>query len=483
MRYIVKFFPEIIIKSKPVRKQFVKQLRGSLRSVCRLISEDIAVNNEWDFISIDAPNLTDEQQAQLVEQLKCSAGVSFFLEVESCPFETLQDVVDRAVELYSDELQDKTFVVRCKRTGQHEFTSHDAERYIGGGLLQHTNASGVKLKGADVTINIEIKKQIAYLVRRRHEGIGGFPIASLGSVLSLISGGYDSPVASYLTMRRGLSTHYCFFNLGGRAHEVGVKEVAYHLWSRYGMNHKVRFYTVPFEGVIAEILQKVDNAYMGVILKRMMVRAAEKIAQEKNLKALVTGEAVAQVSSQTIVNLGAIDAVSNSLIMRPLATMDKMEIIEKAQEIGTAVFAENMPEYCGVISVKPTTKAKMDRIEYEESRFNFEVLEQAIAATKDERIDELSMDATAEVEEFAFPLGDSVVVDIRHPDECERSPLKLSQKNKIIEIPFFKLSQTMAELDAKQTYCLYCDKGIMSRMHASLLAEEGYSNVAVYRPQ
>jgi thiamine biosynthesis protein ThiI len=98
-------------------------------------------------------------------------------------------------------------------------------------------------------------------------------------VLSLISGGFDSSVSSYLCIKRGLQTHYCFFNLGGRAHELAAKEVALFLWMKYHSSHRVKFISIPFKGVVEEILEKVDNSQMGVILKRMMLRSAEQIAE------------------------------------------------------------------------------------------------------------------------------------------------------------------------------------------------------------
>src|SRR5690606_41944273 len=109
-----------------------------------------------------------------------------------------------------------------------------------------------------------------------------------------ISGGFDSAVASFLSMKRGMRTHFLFFNLGGREHELAVKEVALFLWQRYGSSHGVHFITVPFEAVVAEILDKVENSQMGVILKRMMLRAATQVAEKAQIPALVTGEAIAQ---------------------------------------------------------------------------------------------------------------------------------------------------------------------------------------------
>lgn len=483
MNYIIKYFSEISVKSPLVRRRMAKQLRDNLRLACKYMDGNFNIQREWDHITIETSELGETAYQEFLYILKNAPGIHAVLEVQSESFETLDDIYDRVYALYHQQIENKTFVVRCKREGEHEFNSHQAEIYIGGKLNQAIESAKVQLKKPEVTVEFEIKKNIAHLVTKRYVGAGGFPLGSLGSVLSLISGGYDSPVASYLAMRRGLSTHYLFFNLGGKAHERGVKEVAYHLWNQFGMNKHVNFITVPFEGVVAELVQKIDNSYMGIILKRMMLRAASEIAKERNYKALVSGEAVAQVSSQTVDNLASIDKVTDTLVMRPLVMVDKSTIIDTAEKIGTAVFAANMPEYCGVISVKPKTRAKIAKIEYEETQFDFTVLEQAIANMKTERIHEMSFDeSNTEVEEFAFPLGESVVVDIRHPDEIERKPLKLAQKNQIIHIPFFKLQDEFPSLDNKKTYMLYCDKGVMSRMHAGLLVENQKANVAVYRP-
>ncbi|MEZ5483121.1 MAG: hypothetical protein R3E73_13495 [Porticoccaceae bacterium] len=211
---------------------------------------------------------------------------------------------------------------------------------------------------------------ISCLSLRIPRRLGGFPLGTQIRVMSLISGGFDSTVSSFLTMKRGLRTHFLFFNLGGRAHEVGVKEVAFYLWNRYSGSHRVRFITVPFEDVVAEILTSVENSQMGVILKRMMLRAGTRIADEMDVAALVTGEAVAQVSSQTLANLAVIDSVTEKLVLRPLITFDKNDIIDIARKIGTEEFAAKIRD-CGVISLNPTTRARPERIA-EEEPFRFQ---------------------------------------------------------------------------------------------------------------
>ncbi|WP_376748957.1 thiazole biosynthesis protein, partial [Stutzerimonas nitrititolerans] len=284
-------------------------------------------------------------------------------------------------------------------------------------------------------------------------------------------------------MRRGLMTHFCFFNLGGRAHELGVMEVAHYLWKKYGSSHRVLFISVPFEEVVGEILDKVDNSQMGVVLKRMMLRASTQIAERLHIDALVTGEAISQVSSQTLPNLSVIDSATDMLVLRPLIAAHKQDIIDTAFAIGTAEFAKNMPEYCGVISKNPTTRAKRYRVEHEEKQFDMQVLERALENARqvaiDRVIDELGEDI--KVEEVATATAGQVVLDIRHPDAAEDEPLQLTGIE-VQTMPFYAVNNRFKELDENRQYLLYCDKGVMSRLHAHHLLSEGHQNVRVYRP-
>ncbi|ARU58798.1 thiamine biosynthesis protein ThiI [Oleiphilus messinensis] len=487
MKFIIKLFPEITIKSKPVRKQLVNQLRDNMRRVLKQVNEHVKVTGQWDRIDvdIDAPGSADDQgtAARIAQALQCIPGIANFIEVTEHSFSSFDDIFQLTKNVYAETLAGKSFVVRVKRAGKHDFKSGDVERYVGGGLLQHTGARAVDLHNPDLTVNLEIRDDKLYIITRRYEGLGGFPLGSQDAVLSLISGGFDSTVSSYLTMRRGLKTHFCFFNLGGSAHEVGVKQVALYLWEKYSQSHRVKFVTVPFEAVVAEILRSVHHSQMGVVLKRMMMRAAATVADEMKLVSLVTGESVAQVSSQTLMNLSVIDCVTDKLILRPLVTMDKLDIIRLSAQIGTEDFAKNMPEYCGVISDRPTTRAKMERIVEEEGNFNFDVLEQAIAEKATINIDEVmdSIVIAGDVEVVSTPAVNDVIVDIRHPNEEEKSPLELTN-NEILKIPFYELASGSLPFDADKRYLLFCEKGTMSQLHASHMKQEGKANVLVYKP-
>lgn len=484
MKFIVKLFPEIMMKSKPVRMRFTKMLETNIRNVLKKVDDTAKVKREWDKIMVMVPSDRPDLVEAFAERLACIPGIAHVLQVNESTFESVDDIYQQTLALYKDELAGKTFCVRVKRVGNHEFKSIEVERYVGGGLNQFTEAKGVKLKNPDITINLEVDRENLYLVVNRIQGLGGFPMATQEDVLSLISGGFDSGVSSYQFIKRGSRTHYCFFNLGGDQHEIGVKQVAYHLWQKYGESHKVKFISVPFDPVVTEILERIDNGQMGVILKRMMMRAATKIAQKMDIQALVTGEAMGQVSSQTLTNLNVIDRCTEQLILRPLIAMDKQDIINISREIGTEDFAKSIPEYCGVISNKPTVKAVLSKVESEETKFSEDLIDRVVqdAVVIDIREIAKSVDTQiASTETVDVIDNNEVIIDVRAPEEEERDSLTV-EGVEIKKIPFFKLATQFADFDKEKTYLLYCDRGVMSKLQALYLQEQGYENVKVYRP-
>lgn len=482
MKFIIKLFPEITIKSQSVRLRFIKMLTGNIRNVLKEYEETLAIVRHWDHIEVRAKD--ESQRLDIRDALTRIPGIHHILDVEDVPFTSLHDIFEKALEQFRAEVEGKSFCVRVKRRGKHEFTSIEAERYIGGGLNQHIESARVKLTRPDVTVNLEIENDRLLLVKGRYEGIGGYPIGTQEDVLSLISGGFDSGVSSYMLMRRGCRVHYCFFNLGGAAHEIGVRQVAHYLWKRFGSSHRVRFVAINFEPVVGEILEKVDDGQMGVVLKRMMVRAASQVAERYGVQALVTGEALGQVSSQTLTNLRLIDNVSDTLILRPLISHDKEHIIDMAREIGTEDFARTMPEYCGVISKSPTVKAVKAKIEAEEQNFDFAILDKVVAEATNVDIREIATQTAQEVVEIETVSGFSandVILDIRSTDEQDASPLKVDGVE-VMSLPFYKLSTRFGDLEQDKTYLLWCERGVMSRLQALYLREQGFANVKVYRP-
>ncbi|MGB2740498.1 MAG: tRNA uracil 4-sulfurtransferase ThiI [Cognaticolwellia sp.] len=484
MKFIVKLQAEITIKSRPVRKRFTKILESNIKNVLRRVDEQVTTRMNWDNIEVNTANNTPENRLKLIDTLKSIPGIPTFLEVQQTDFTDLHNIFEKTLAVHAKNIENKSFCVRVKRTGKHDFNSIKVEQYVGGGLNQHVESARVKLTKPDVTVYLEIKNENLFIVTERHKGMGGFPIATQEDVLSLMSGGFDSGVASYQMIKKGARTHYCFFNLGGAAHEVGVKQVSYYLWNKFGASHKVKFFAVDFEPVVAEILENVENGQMGVVLKRMMMRAAAKVADKMGIQALITGEAVGQVSSQTLTNLNVIDRVTETLILRPLVAYDKQDIIDIARKIGTEDFAKTIPEYCGVISKKPTVKAVLSKVEAEEANFDFSILDKVIAETRVFDIRDIGKESEEEihaVDTLDNIPDNAVVLDIRSPEEEDDNPLVI-EGVEIMHLPFYKLTTQFGDLDKSKDYLLYCDQGVMSKLQALYLLGAGFTNVKVYRP-
>ncbi len=466
-----------MIKGNTAKRQMIGQLYSNVKTLLEKIDPTINVRKFSDKIEVVTPiEHTEKVRQRLLE----TPGIETIL--EALQFDDMRelDAIKKKVgEVVAEELTDKTFVVRAKRSGKHNFNSMELERVVGGYLRAHSKAKGVDLHNPDITVSLELVENQLNIITAKYKGIGGFPIGTQGDILSLMSGGFDSTVASYLSIKRGIKTHYIFFNLGGNAHEIGVKQVALYLWNKFGASHRVHFITIPFEDVVTEIFRSIPPTYMGVMLKRLMLQAAEEVANEMEIDALLTGESVAQVSSQTLRNLALIDQATNKLVLRPLAMMNKPEIIAIAEQIGTRHFAESMPEYCGVISQNPVTHGSYKRIEKIAKQFDYKVLQNAVKSAQKLFVDEIVQDINdmAAVEIVHEIKDGNIVIDIRGEEQTINLPVKT------LNIPFYDLKKEFPKLPKEKTYLLYCDKGIMSQLHAQYLKDElKIENIKVYRP-
>jgi tRNA uracil 4-sulfurtransferase len=490
MHFLIRLFPEITIKSPAVRQRLGKQLADNIRLLLRREFPSASVKHEWDRIDLRIKHLGEDDSPQpVIDCLSRIPGIAHFARVWRFQISSLDDIYRCTGPLWGPRLAGKTFRVRAKRRGKQGFGSLDMEQYVGGGLHQHYPNAGVKLTDPDITVPIELMDDQLFVVDERHAGLGGFPVGSQGEVLSLISGGFDSCVASYHSIKRGLRTHYCFFNLGGKSHELGVKDLALHLWKQYGASHRVKFITVPFEAVVTEILTQVEPSCMGVVLKRQMMRAASQIADRAGCEALVTGEAVAQVSSQTLTNLALIDKASDHLTLRPLAFVNKGDIIDTARELGIDDKVARIPEYCGVISIKPSAAVTAAALTAAEQALDPAILAAALAASRaqpiDSLVDELANAKAPDVQVVVQPDAGDAIIDIRHPDERDQTPLvkPVPFHGEILTIPFFELQTAFSQLRASRRYLLYCDRGIMSRLQAEQLKASGFGYVGIYQPE
>ncbi|QOI11187.1 tRNA 4-thiouridine(8) synthase ThiI [Blochmannia endosymbiont of Colobopsis nipponica] len=482
MKLILKLSPEITIKSRFVRLSFSRSLVQNIRIVLKQHNYLVFLTRYWDYIELQIKD--NNFFLGVVNLLINIPGISRIWLVEEYLFASIHDIGLKTISVNYNKLVGKAFCVRVKRHGEHIFTSQDIECYIGAFIIKNIRGTRVNLKNPEITVFLEINKNRFFLIIERYQGIGGFPLGTQGNVLSLLSGGFDSAVSSYMLMRRGCKVNYCFFNFGDSLHVVAIKKIAYSLWTQFGSSHKVLFFVVNFLPLVNEIIQKIDIRNVMIVLKRMMLRISASIAVRHNMQALITGESVGQVSSQTLINLHLIDIASDVLVLRPLISYDKEQIISIARKIGVEKIVDSVPEYCGFFSNHPTIAGDRFKIELQEKKINYLVFDEIFTQIQVFNIKDIlsySKDDLLDIEITSKVGCEEIVLDIRREEEQENNPLDLVNI-KIQKLPFYKLASQFGNLDANKFYLLYCDHGIMSRIQANYLYEQGFRNVKIYRP-
>ena len=462
----------------------MKLLQKNIRRHLEFEKIEAEVWGNWDFISVkEIENKSPFfSLSQVLARIPWIGSLQEILETEYRDFD---DACKKTLKYFSDKVEGKTFCVRVKRTGNHDFNSIDLERYIWGGIAQHVPGVSVNLKNPEYTIMLEVRDKKFRIIKEKIYGVGGYPISFQDRVVSLISGGFDSGVSTYSMMKRGCEVDYLFFNLGWSAHELWVKQVAFYLWKMFGVSHKrARFISIPFDGVLKELLTKVDARYRGVLLKRYMLKVASMVSKD-HYYAIVKWDSLGQVSSQTLKNMHVIDKASDTLVLRPLISQNKQEIVDISKKIGTYNFACNMPEYCGVISDKPATGATLEQVGEQEIKVDEWVLTEAFENRSvefvKEMLDSYAWENAGEIETVLLPGQDEVIIDIREPIKTKKQPFTLEWVE-VQSIPFFDINHVFKDLDQSKTYLFYCEKWVLSNLHGLYLKEQGFSNIKVLRP-
>ncbi|BAN89809.1 tRNA sulfurtransferase [Aeropyrum camini] len=280
----------------------------------------------------------------------------------------LEELVEKAAEFFGDRVRGRVFRVRARRSGVEGFTSKDVERLLGRLLLER-GARGVDLENPEYTAYVEVRGGRAYLFDTIHPGPGGLPVGSEEPSLALYSGGFDSGVAAWMIMRRGSPVHLAFYDFGvPEALEVAV-EGAKTLAGEWAWGYRPRLYVVNFRGAALVVNGLVKPSYRTLVLRRLMMLHAQDLASREGYEALVTGESVGQVASQTVRNLRLISSGLDLPVLRPLAGMDKDEIVEKSREIGLYDIASRQVEVCGVDQPpNPRASPQGFRSEFEKAR-------------------------------------------------------------------------------------------------------------------
>jgi len=271
-----------------------------------------------------------------------------------------------------------SFRIQTKRADKtFPLNSPDVNREVGGAVKAYSNAR-VDLKNAELTIGIEILSRDAFFSLEKIPGPGGLPVGASGRVISLISGGIDSPVAAYRMMQRGCRLIFVHFHSSpylDKTSQEKVKELVKILTRHQFFS---RLYLVPFGEIQRQIVTAVMRPLRVVLYRRMMVRIAEAVAAKEKAAALVTGESLAQVASQTLQNLTVIEKAATLPILRPLVGMDKQEIIDQARRMGTFEISTLPDQDCCQLFVPqhPDTKASLVAVEKTESRLDLPALVQ-----------------------------------------------------------------------------------------------------------
>jgi thiamine biosynthesis protein ThiI len=460
---LVRQAPELTLKSNKVRRRFQRLLGRNLRDA--LASGRIAARMRpiWDGFFVET-----SQPDEAISPLEHVAGVAKIVRVDCVVPAELDLIVRAGQEAFSPRVAGKRFAVRTRRTGRHSFRSHDVDLALGAALRPY--ADRVDLTDPEVTIHVEIRNDRAYLYCDTYAGLGGLPLGSQGKAVALISGGFDSAVAAWFVLRRGVALDYLFCNLGGKAYERLVLQVAKVLADYWSFGTRPRFFTVDFAPLVAVMRERVRPAYWQVVLKRLMYRAGALLARHCRALTIVTGESIGQVSSQTLHNLRAIEAGLSIPVLRPLVAYDKEEIIRLARKIGTAVISERVREYCALTPEHPVTRSSPQAVDAAMEGLDLSLVDRQVeaAAVYDLR----TLADTDLVVPFVYidhiPPG-AVVIDCQPKELFLRWHYPGAENHDP-----WQLSQQFHCLSRERTYVLYCPLGVQTATIAEQMQQAGY---------
>ena len=459
--YLVRLAPEIATKARRTRKRFVGVLVKNIRDCLRSSGIAHTIDDRWSRVFVTANDQTTGRRIAGV------FGVSSVSTIDARLPGDLDEIVRVGEELYRDRVAGKTYAVRARRAGSFGFGTQDVRVQLGAALNTYGT---VNLDAPDVTVTVELRDGEAFLFCGRIDGVGGLPLGVEGRAVCLLSGGFDSPVAAWLMLKRGFALDYVFCNLGGEAYERAVVSVEKILADAWSFGDRPRIHVIDFDGVVADLKNVVTPRYWQIALKRVMYRAAEQVATEIGAEGIVTGEAIGQVSSQTLHNLRAIDDVTAFPVFRPLIGFDKYEIIERAERIGTAALSAHIREYCAIVPDKPVTKSSPDAARSEEAGIDLDLLRQTVADRKVLKPRELRAVDLVQPYLFAESIAeDAVVIDCREAHHYKAWHYPGAKHRDIND-----LAARFTDLDKEKTYVLYCAFGVLTAHVAEAMQRAGY---------
>lgn len=450
-------------KSRPTRARFAARLLRNVKDA--LASERI----EAEIVQTRDRLYVEAASPAAIDVLSRVPGLRSLSLAVRAPGRPLDALVAAGVELFRERVRGRRFAVRARRVGQRPadgLGTREVERALGAALLPF--ATGVSLDTPDVTAFVELDGESSLFFPERVLAPGGLPLGVEGRAVALMSGGFDSAVAAWMVQKRGVALDHVFCNLGGAAHELGVLRVAKLLADRWSYGTQPRLHAIDFQPLAEELQSRTAPRYWQVLLKRLMLRAAEAVARARRAEAIVTGEALGQVSSQTLTNLSTISAVTRMPILRPVIGMNKEEILAVARQIGTHDLSAVVGEYCALVASKPATEASEEAILAEEAKLDLVRLEMAIEARK--IVDLRRCDPEQEVASFdvdAIPEG-AIVLDLR-----SAAAFRGWHWPDALWLDFAHAIAVADRLAPDRRYVAYCEFGLKSAHLAELLRKRG----------
>lgn len=463
---ILRTSPEVVTKSPRTRRQFDRILRRNLSAAFGRadLQFNASPHGSGYLISTDSV-------AAACAVLAHVFGVGSFSPVIGQCRATMDDICTVGAEVFSDLIAGKSYAVRARKMGGCKLSTRDIERELGAAI----NAFGtVNLSAPDVTAYVEANGDKAYLFTQREMGPRGLPVGTQGRALTLLSGGFDSPVAAWRAIRRGISTDFLLCRMGGQANERMVLQVAKVLCEMWVYGYRPHLYVIDFDTVVQDLREHVSPGYWQVVLKRLMYRAGCSVAERIGAEVLITGEAVGQVSSQTLLNLRAIEAVADRPVFRPLIGNDKQEIVDQARHIGTAPLSQRIQEFCALGASKPIVNARVEATDKEEEKLDLTLLDAALSVCKNIDILAVTPGDLRMPYLFADTIPDGAVVIDCQPKHLYARWHVPGARHMEPDI----LLKDFKKLEKSETYILYCPYGTQTPYLVEAMQQLGYESYA-----
>ncbi len=366
--YIMVRFGELSTKGKN-KKDFIHTLYLNIKRALKVF--DVKVESRFDHIYV---YLNGNEYVPIVERLQDVSGIQGLSLVARIDND-IEKIKEASLELIKGE-EGNTFKVKVKRSNK-KFPLHSEEitRIVAPVILKNTNLK-VDVHNPDILLNIEVRDEGTYIFSKTFPGAGGYPLGVAGKSMHMLSGGIDSPVAAYLMMKRGVTIECIHFASPPYTQEAVIYKLIDLLGKLNRYQPRIRLHIVPFTKIQEAIYDNAPESYCITLMRRMMYRLASKLARRRNCPVISTGESVGQVASQTLQSMATINEVTSTPVIRPCATMDKLEIIKLSKKIDTyEISIRPYEDCCTIFTPKaPKTAPRLEEAKSYEEKFDYESL-------------------------------------------------------------------------------------------------------------